>query len=252
MANKKLKDIEKGMKRLKQLKRDITRNVDRKVTSTVKSVRKEYLKGLDKINGATLEYVEPVEDRNSKIVSYSSFDLDMLGKYIAQIMSLYEGKDYCYHKAPTVVPDVEGEGIVYMVVDEEYKFHFYQYSDSKYILNTMEKIQENGIVFSTYLNEIDFYRINEDAKLVSTVNFDKFPYVQKFIDFIIEYRIDNELEDDLTDEKFEYLTYDFVFDAVEEICARFRIRENEALKYLEEAKRTNKRVEEGIDRILKL
>lgn len=58
------------MKKLKQLKRDITRNVDRKVTSTLKSVRKEYLKGLDKINGDTLEYVETVEDRNYKVVSY--------------------------------------------------------------------------------------------------------------------------------------------------------------------------------------
>ena len=83
------------MKRLTQLKRDISRSIDRKVESGVRTARKEYLKYSDKILGAPLDYVEPKEDYKAKIVSYSIFDIEVFGKYIAEIISLYEGKDYC-------------------------------------------------------------------------------------------------------------------------------------------------------------
>lgn len=252
MANKKLKDFEKGMKRLTQLKRDISRSIDRKVESGVRTARKEYLKYSDKILGAPLDYVEPKEDYNAKIVSYSTFNIEVLGKYLAEIISLYEGKDYCYQKAPLFIPGVSNDCEVYLIVDEEYKCDFYEDYDRIYSINTLERVSKNGVVLSTYLSTLDFYRIDENANLVSTIDFERFPYIKKFIDYIVDYRIKNNLETLLSDEQLRELEMFYVYDNVSEICDRFKIREKEAIVYLMDAKENNERVGRRIDKILKL
>ena len=252
MLDSKLKEIEKGKKRLKKLKRNVIRNIDKKVACGVRTVRKEYLKALDRFQGATLDYVDTEIDYKSKIVTYSTFDLKVFGKYIAEIMSLYEGKDYCYQKAPLFIPGVSNDCEVYLIVDEENKCDFYEDCDRRYAINTLERVSNNGVVLSTYLDTLDFYRIDEIADLVLTIDFERFPYIKKFIDFIIEQRIKNNLETVLSEEQLEEFEMLFVYENVGEICECFKIRENEAIAYWMDVKENNKRVGKNIDKILKL
>lgn len=247
MSNQILKELEK---RKKGLEKFITRGT-RKITNTVKNVRKECLKGLDKARGLTLEVDNSQHDYEFKVINNSTLDIEILGKYIAEIMSLYEGKTYCYQKSTMLIPYTDIENVIYLVVDENYKCDFYVDTEDRYSLNSVKKVPENGIVFSTCMSQVNFYRINEDANLISTVSFEKFPYVQEFINYIIKYRIDN-LGRDLTDEILEDLKLNFVYDNLEDICARHGIREQEALDYLEEVRRNNDRVNREIDKIFKL
>lgn len=251
MSNQILKELEKRKKGLEKFITRGTRKVDRKITNTVKSVRKECLKELDKSRGLTLEVDNSQDDYEFKVINNSTLDIEILGKYIAEIMSLYEGKKYCYQKSTMLIPYTDIENVIYLVVDENYKCDFYVDTEDRYSLNSVKKVPENGIVFSTYMSQVNFYRINEDANLISTVSFEKFPYVQEFINYIIKYRIDN-LGRDLTDEILEDLKLNFVYVNLEDICARHGIREQEALDYLEEVRRNNDRVNREIDKIFKL
>ena len=157
---------------------------------------------------AALEEETIFFDNQKKLLDcYSTFDAEMIGNIISQLMSINEEKKFSYqtanHKTYVYESTILGMGVfnvtkkLNMIVNENEKQ--VNYSDLNKNDNTVQKLVNDGdaLVLSnnkySYDKKIKFYTFNDGA-LINLVDFSKFPYIKEFIDIVIQYRYENKLE----------------------------------------------------------
>ena len=162
-----------------------------------------------------------INDDYKKQTEYSCFDVDQIGKIIAYLISCIEDKTYYFET--TAVND---NGLVYYsLIDDVKRQRWYSSYQKKgtvpiksgtYIIPLFaNKCNDNNIpVISN--DSISFY--DENHNRVLDTNFD---YINDYIDYLIGYKIDNNITDSLMDEELLIdLTNIFIYNQKEEITLR--------------------------------
>lgn len=169
----------------------------RRITSGIEDRANEKIAELLKEVRAIDEY-EKVLLRS--IISSSSFDISIMGDVLSKLAYGTEYKDFTYHEAKNTT--VKGRLVptttnVCMILNQLYKKD--SYSDAKDSYENVDHICKYGNGVVLYMGEsipssISFYKKDEKGDLTKTVDFSLLPYMQDFIDFVIDYRVENAID----------------------------------------------------------
>ena len=130
------------------------------------------------------------------IISSSSFDISIMGDVLSKLAYGTEYKDFTYHEAKHTT--VKGRSVptttnVCMILNQLYKLSkgHISYSDAKDSYENVDHICKYGNGVVLYMGEsiptsISFYKKDEKGDLTKTVDFSLLPYMQDFIDFVID------------------------------------------------------------------
>lgn len=185
---------------------------------------------------------------------YSYFDMMSIGKIIASLIQIYEGKNYSYQEA-YCYPDSKsymGPNFVYsaIIIEEESKC-------GNYPNNCIEELlsQDKAIVLVKDISPIDydmnFYRKNEYGRLIECVKYGKFSYVKEFIDSVIEYRIKNQKRN-ISFEELEVLKLKFITSRLDKIKENYKIRDIEHEKLVNKLEKDKENRHKQLVRIMNI
>lgn len=201
--------------------------------------REEYV---DSYNKAMKEFDDKLEKKkeeimlNSKyLIEASKFNPDFIGPFIAELISFVKQEDYLYEKCNcmtkrTYFKDYEDYAytsdfepyIIYLVARKQDIYWVYQddrrgLSNGKPLTNFKSlypNVLELGRIKAIYQKheKIRFYALKEDKNSYLSVQrnvaLDEYPYVYNFIDELIKYRLNNNL--DIQSEKVEEILEIFI------------------------------------------
>lgn len=176
------------------------------------------------------DYCKLIEEKST--MSYEIFLV------LSDIMSIFEGEIYSvreihYHKDESLDSEMLETYViiscnVYNSIDKTSDVS-YRYFNSLLKNNLAIKIVEGTRVkflprrFSFYKADTDMGRINPQ------ISFKGFPYVKDFIDYIINSRIENKI-DELSDDELEKLKEDFILLNVENIYNNYEAKQEKRIK----------------------
>lgn len=192
ICNKKIDGI--GNKKTKSLEE--SRN---KIESEFAGKLNPFYEERKKINDSINEYIKDYE-------KYSTFDNEILGKILSELLTMYEGKKFCYQKAsfhttkitPCVFDRIE-EDVTYHIrvcVNERKKRNFYngkgEFDDIRMLVNDNDMLildeSENWLGKNITVNK------HTGKEISSCINFGRFVYVKDFLNYVIKQRIENGIE----------------------------------------------------------
>ena len=176
---------------------------DLEIKRETERIIKEYEEKIKQNNEENYPTKKQLKDLGETILNYSTFDLELLGKCLEQIVSIFEGESFLYREAvhnskitKHGVMDSWEEDVktkVKMIVKESKLTNNYNSASSDN--NAIDKLINNGnaivlVEKDFFLRDSDIITIYslKDNQLISNINFNKFDYVRKFIDNIIQFR----------------------------------------------------------------
>lgn len=158
---------------------------------------------LNEKNITTLK--KELNDFNKLVEKYSTFDLELIGNILQQLISVTESEEYLYKQvSQTYKKSVHG---VMDSWDEDVKTTINiiikkdNYDSTTQEKSEIHKLVENGdalLLSEQETNDkkdkqITFYTLT-DGRIASNLNFGKFCYVKDFIDYVIQYRFQNNID----------------------------------------------------------
>lgn len=153
---------------------------DKKVTDAVNNINMEYASLINKSDSDIKKCGEKLENIKSKLSSYSTFDIKMLGCCLSQLVSTIECSEY-YFREVTCKCTRRVNGPIDSW-DEDYEKKVYIICSDKNLSTISEcDLSSNGIIV-----------IDEENPSKTCKN--NFPYIQEFINYVIKYRKENNLE----------------------------------------------------------
>lgn len=210
-------------------------------------IRQRYQDKIHLPENETLGLLNELEHHMKLLRSYSTFEAEMIGNVIEKLVSVIEGEDYSYQKA--IHNTYKFETTVYgsdrfranmkilMIVKDNRNQGAYFDSDEQ--TDEVRNLVENGCAFvldrstNGYYNKtISFYDSTEQG-LKCLIDFNKFSYVQDFIDLVIQYRFENHL-DEISEKELLRLMSKFILNNKEKIEDNYKERALEAQKRLEQ------------------
>lgn len=185
-----------------------------------------------------IEYSKKVEDCDDNIRStlaelnnyeelvskYSTFNQDMIGVVIAELVKVIEGKEFLYKKAVDIFQkvvhgpmdswDEKVERKIIIIVDSNKSQECYDNSyacDYKKYNSKIDQLVEDGDAILLSVgnpNDITFLS-SKNGQINYLVNFGKFEYVKDFVDELIQYRFQRR-KDDITKEDIIFCVQKFI------------------------------------------
>ena len=167
----------------------------------------EKYKTKKQINGITLDNCyKAIDDLCKTVEKYSSFDVDRIGRILSQLITIFEGEKFIYQSA-SYYPNVkyynedaviDSRHVNIIVLNELAQPNWYE---ERY-LNSLVK---NGNAIILFKGEhprsnkynIKFYQADVDNihRINQCIAFGKLAYVKDFIDYVINFKIENNIED---------------------------------------------------------
>lgn len=210
-----------------------------------KEIYEKYHKVLKSVEDRRKETSSELSDYCSLICEYSRFDFRIIC-ILSNLISTFEGEEYCANeitfKREKIIrlvfdSDTTSINIHNRIIIPEKEMRDY-YNDE--IVSLLEKkgkllvLQSDEFVLNDY---VSFYRLNEkNNDIVSTVNFEKFPYVKDFINSVISYKM-LKASKEISEEELEVLEKQFISSRKQEIEQRYKqLNEEQDRKLKEEQK----------------
>lgn len=174
---------------------------------------------LQQSSGEIKQYTKRIDDFCKLVEHYSYFDSKEIGEILAEVMTTLKGKKYIYQETMRYTAEVDGVTkkriplvIPYRIIIEEMFAHD-SYLDDNISLDdiveaNMAVVLTSSLPFSE--RQISFYGVDEkEHTLIQLVDFEGFPVIKEFIDFLINYKLDNKVEN-LSLEKMHELKDGFI------------------------------------------
>ena len=171
---------------------------------------------------------ETIKKYNQILQTYSTFDIDSIGEIIAFIISSVENEEYIFQRAIHATYLWHN----YVGYDGEYeknnnkiciiiKKNLRQdcYLDKNLMSNCIKKImkQERVILLDESSSRYDNYKVTFYNSIINTnnnIDLSSFPYIKDFIDYVIQYRYENNLIK-IDFRQLNYLAISFIEDRIE-------------------------------------
>lgn len=179
---------------------------DLEIKRETERIIKEYEEKIKQKNDGNYSTKKQLKELEENILKYSTFDLELLGKCLEKLVSIFEGESFLYKEAThnskitkhgtmdSWEEDVKTK--VKMIIKESKLTNNYNSDSSNN--STIDKLINDGNAI--VLEEKDFFLRDSDLitiyslkdnQLISNIDFNKFDYVKEFIDNIIQFRSQN-------------------------------------------------------------
>lgn len=202
------KSIEEDYDRVLEEKENLLRERKLAIEKAIKNVRDSYAKRLEECDKRLEKSQAKRNDYNDLILKYSTFDENLIGNAIQELIRIIEGLSYEFQVAPHKIKVLRhgiwgGQGYeeellrkVKVVINVEKKKAEYQkpWDNESEVLDLVNR--GDAILLSEGFGndkKISFYTIDK-GNLACSVNYGRFDYIKDFIDYVIEYRFQNEIE----------------------------------------------------------
>ena len=247
----KLKELRKykaiavaGMETVEEKKqqeiKEVTKSIEEKYNPKKKKYQKEFQNSVSNIH-----------DYCKKIEEYSTFNRKDISYILADLLSIFEGKKYIvshmsYHPengSPAQVQDI----LVIIYKNNLEKINAINHISERYFYHL---IKTNKIIlldgkFSVCMPEIlKFYKF-ETGTINQNISFRSYTYLKEFIDMVINYRIENNIEI-ITEEELEDLKNQFI------LSNREKIENNLCINAEKDMNIYKKEIEENLEHNKKL
>jgi len=159
---------------------------------------------------------------NPNFIKKSEFDLKIIGTYIADLISEIEDKNYYYYTAQYFGRFHKSDQYGETLTTEQSSFHLigleptgvYEEDcpvDKRYsFLNNDNIIKlKKSVKTHLYQSYIKFYDYNQDDVIEKTVDTGRFDYVYDFINKLIDYKLDNNI-DTISNDDIENIYDEFI------------------------------------------
>ncbi len=192
-----------------QTKEKLLLKRQQEIEETTEKIIKYYSPKLLKNNEDIIAIKKELNDFNKLFTKYSTFNIDLIGQAIQQLMTLVESEEYLYKQVTYVVKkrvhgvmdswDEDMQIKASIVLRKEKLINYYNssYEDESKI-NVLIKNEDALLLFeqdiNNYNKKITFYTL-QDGKVLDNINFGKFDYIKEFIDNIVQYRFQNNMTD---------------------------------------------------------
>lgn len=193
-----MKNIDKELGNLSNLD---MKNIKRRVTQVAKTINFDYKKEQEKLVKFYKSRLAKLDEFGKTIEKYSTFYIKDMGPIIADLFTLYNGEIYEYDFDHNCL-DIYN---CYIIVpsNKRKKVNLISFIGEKFIDPGCKKI--------TYYEYSDYYRTFFSDNLIKY-----YPYLKLFINYVIEYRFNNKIEN-IDNHHLEKCLHDFVVLHKEEI-----------------------------------
>lgn len=189
-------------------------NLRRRYQSDSLYLRKRFdSKILPKLQQVVDNYYNELFEKEVKIMEkYSNFDMQVLGPILASIVSIFEGHEFAYQDViVTGEKDVNGyysSTNYLMIVDSRQWQANYSNNDiidnlslngqafiikKNHIFSRTKKMEKSSFEYEEKFYDIVNYYINGEGDVKPLLKDNQFPYLKEFIDYVIIYRMNNNL-----------------------------------------------------------
>ena len=197
----------------------------------------------DPIKDKIKESEKKVKEYINQLQLFSTFDSKTIGNILQELISLFELEEYCYqettfktikHYDPFFNREAEEiDTNIKMIVKKDSQKNKYEcYNDLDYLVNNDQAIilnkKENKVT-----PKITFYSSNKiNTNIEDNVQYGKFNYVKIFMDMVINFRANNNLNE-INERELKTLLSDFL------IKNKDLIQNNHQLRLEEKQKKIN-------------
>lgn len=250
---KDLEFLQENLKKQKNKSKELKESETEEINLATSMIKMKYAKQKKTINEGILETINDIESYCNKIQLYSTFNTNIM-VILENLITIFEGEEYCYQEADYHTTRTEHCVFDRVEIDVDEKIRIiingnYQDPDCiyDYRFNNITKLVENkkAILFEKTDYKLDpnikFYRVNGTKNgIESNVLYGKFDYVKKFIDSVITYRIDNNINNNKNRHYLYELLSEFINDNINFIEANQQQRLQEKEEKLKQEVENNK------------
>ena len=221
-------DFNYELKKLRERKRDLLLE-----GSNLRKAQIEELEGARKIISEKYqilfsEFYHNLDNINSEIYNhckiyekYSKFNLEDISNILASLMSIYERENFLVRYLSYQVDGALFNDVLLIIKQKKYDSISSNLQIQERYINSLIKNRFairiiDGFSKSKFPTEISFYEADSMGRINQKVNFRNFAYVQNFIEYVINYRIENGL-DEISFDILEMLKNNFIYCNLEEI-----------------------------------
>lgn len=174
----------------------------------------EYYHNLDNINSEIYNHCKIYE-------KYSKFNLEDISNILASLMSIYERENFLVKYLSYQVDGALFNDILLIIKQKKYDSISSNLQIQERYINSLIKNRFaikiiSGFSQSKFPIEISFYEADSMGRINQKVNFRNYAYVQHFIEYVINYRIENGLEE-ISFDTLEMLKNNFIYCNLEQI-----------------------------------
>ena len=174
----------------------------------------EYYHNLDNINSEIYNHCKIYE-------KYSKFNLEDISNILVSLMSIYERENFLVKYLSYQVDGALFNDVLLIIKQKKYDSISSNLQIQERYINSLIKNRFairiiDGFSKSKFPTEIAFYEADSMGRINQKVNFRNFAYVQNFIEYVINYRIENGL-DEISFDILEMLKNNFIYCNLEEI-----------------------------------
>ena len=199
--------------------KEVIQNIEEKYASLDKKYEDEF----------DIAYIETYNYCNL-IEKYSSLNREDISIVLSELISTFEGKTYV---PQSLLYHVDGESPaafwnIFMIMPKDIieKIKDPRRVQGRYINHLLK----NGFAIklcdewsqNKWPNELSFYKTDGMCRVNQNVSFKGFTYVKCFIDFVINYRIENKI-DEISLEELEKLKEQFILMNIDTIEDRYKV-----------------------------
>lgn len=193
------------------------------IEDCAKSITQEYEEKIEKLGKKRENEIKELSKISDEIIEYSKFFLDEIGPILADLISLYLGKEYKY------IIHIDGPKCYNLIAPLGIRLTKV-IPENVYILN--KQIYSVG-TYTYFLNPC--YEANGDLRENQIFYHDileQLPFLQEYIDILIEHKI-NELP--IEKRKISMINYEYIFikvhqKEIEEIHKNLKIKEEQEMQ----------------------
>lgn len=178
--DRELTEVSKQYDSFLSMRDNVIAERDKKVTEAVNNINREYASLINKCDSDIKKCSEKIESIKSILSSYSTFDIKMLGCCLSQLISTIECSEYFYREVTCKCTRRVNGPIDSWDEDYEKKVHIICRDKN------LSSISESD------LSSNDIIVIDEGNPSKTSKN--NFPYIQEFINYMVKYRKENNLE----------------------------------------------------------
>lgn len=227
--NLELEQLRKQKKQVQEERSGLREQKEREIREIVEQIEKKYAQMSRDKDQELLESNDKIDAYCKMLEEYSTFNEKELGETIASLMRIFEGVNFIYHRTPInyttevtrlLVDTIEvntGKHQRIVVLEEERKD---SYSDRHNSLKSLVK-QGKAIILVDDANpsetDLLFYRADTmNHNIKQCVNVGRFTYIKEFIDYLISYKIENQLHE-LSSDEIAKLQAEFISARIKQI-----------------------------------
>ena len=209
----------------------------------------KYYHNLDNINSEIYNHCKIYE-------KYSKFNLEDISNILASLMSIYERENFLVKYLSYQVDGALFNDILLIIKQKKYDSISSNLQIQERYINSLIKNRFaikiiSGFSQSKFPIEISFYEADSMGRINQKVNFRNYAYVQHFIEYVINYRIENGLEE-ISFDTLEMLKNNFIYCNLDQIKDYHSLLDENKRRSCEDSLEHDKKVaKRRIQKILK-